>query len=288
LGAHAPAAGAIACLPSGPQTGTVVVKSLAAPGTPLNGTDGIYMKLSYAGEVPPVPESLSYTLSGPDGTRVLPDKYNDGYFEGVRVRPLTVGGYTVTAHWQVACDIPGETEAASSPPTSFTVLAKPGPSMHAQPHIDFLPYIGATSAATFADFACGDPNEFVAERLASEVFLTTNGSLPTRASRRYVGTAPRGCKSGITHFVKRQPAGGVAVTVKGTEVTLEMTFLSPVRVVRALFVVSSDGHLLGAMRVRLIHKGQHVALLADRGPCPVRCSPPEKPSVAPPPPTRRA
>ena len=54
-----------------------------------------------------------------------------------------------------------------------------------------------------------------------------------------------------------------------------MDFRSRVRVLRALFLVSSDGKVLAAVRIRIIHRGKDLVALRDTGPCPIRCTVPE-------------
>jgi hypothetical protein len=98
------------------------------------------------------------------------------------------------------------------------------------------------------------------EPYTAYMYFTTNGSLPTLASRHYGVTVRHGCRDPLLNspgpLIKNRsasPAKAVFVEWNLVAVGIYVWPRTPVRVVRTLFVAMSGGKVLGAMRIRFTY-----------------------------------
>jgi len=139
------------------------------------------------------------------------------------------------------------------------------------------------------DVECVDEPQYMVDApLTTYMYVTTNGLLPTLASRHYGTTVPHGCRNlpllngpAAAKDYKASPAKAVFVQWNLLAVGISVWPQTPLRVVRTLFVIKSGAKVLGAARmgfalgpirsVKGVPVAPYIQGKFDSGPCPVRC-----------------
>jgi hypothetical protein len=272
-GSPSEAVSAVTC--SGPQSGTIVVFSTGSDRNQLNSHDQIAFEVMFTQPYSglPVPGSLSFTISGPSGSRTVSPTQRLTAFQ-----TLAAGSYSITAQWQIPCS-DGTVVPESAPPKSFVVAQwKP---WQATPVIGTTPRLRqvAPSVTAYAAATCAHgnhPGDYADERLSAEIFLTLNGSTPRSSSPHYVAVARHGCRTIVArHRAEKgaRPTADVLVARQPGSIQLsEFNFpRGRVHILRMLLLLSTNGKVVAAARFRIVHKGRGLAVVRDSGPCPIRC-----------------